>query len=203
MREGSRVALLSLGTRLAECLKAAEELDGAAGCSTTVADARFAKPLDTELVDRLAREHEVLITVEEGSIGGFGSFVLQHLAEAGLLDGGLRVRSMVLPDSFIDHDKPEKHVRLGRPRRQGHRRQGAGHAGRRSRQALRRRGREGRRRQGRGRQERRQQGLNVRAINAAASAGASGVAALPALDDPVSHARLVLPSGARVIRARA
>ncbi|MGL4443830.1 MAG: transketolase C-terminal domain-containing protein, partial [Alsobacter sp.] len=71
-------------------------------------DARFAKPLDTELVERLAREHEVLITVEEGSIGGFGSFVIQHLAEAGLLDGGVRVRSMVLPDTFIDQDKPEK-----------------------------------------------------------------------------------------------
>ncbi len=107
LREGSRVALLSLGTRLAECLKAADELM-AYGLPATVADARFAKPLDTELVERLAREHEVLITVEEGSIGGFGSFVMQHLAEAGLLDGGVRVRSMVLPDSFIDQDKPEK-----------------------------------------------------------------------------------------------
>ena len=106
LREGSRVALLSLGTRLAECLKAAEDL-GALGLSTTVADARFAKPLDIDLVTRLAREHEVLVTVEEGSIGGFGSFVLHALADSGLLDGACRVRSMVLPDVYLDHDKPE------------------------------------------------------------------------------------------------
>jgi len=106
VREGSRIALLSLGTRLAECLKAAEDL-GALGLSTTVADARFAKPLDIDLVTRLAREHEVLITVEEGSIGGFGSFVLHALADRGLLDGACRVRSMVLPDIYLDHDKPE------------------------------------------------------------------------------------------------
>jgi 1-deoxy-D-xylulose-5-phosphate synthase len=106
VREGSRVALLSLGTRLAECLKAAEDL-GALGLSTTVADARFAKPLDIDLVTRLAREHEVLITVEEGSVGGFGSFVLHALADRGLLDGACRVRSMVLPDVYLDHDKPE------------------------------------------------------------------------------------------------
>jgi 1-deoxy-D-xylulose-5-phosphate synthase len=106
VREGSRVALLSLGTRLAECLKAAEDL-GALGLSTTVADARFAKPLDIDLVTRLAREHEVLVTVEEGSIGGFGSFVLHALADSGLLDGACRVRSMVLPDVYLDHDKPE------------------------------------------------------------------------------------------------
>jgi 1-deoxy-D-xylulose-5-phosphate synthase len=106
VREGSRIALLSLGTRLAECLKAAEDL-GALGLSTTVADARFAKPLDIDLVTRLAREHEVLITVEEGSIGGFGSFVLHALADRGLLDGACRVRSMVLPDVYLDHDKPE------------------------------------------------------------------------------------------------
>jgi 1-deoxy-D-xylulose-5-phosphate synthase len=105
VREGSKIALLSLGTRLAECLKAAEEL-ASFGLSTTVADARFAKPLDTDLVLRLANEHEVLITVEEGSIGGFGAFVLQTLAENGALDRGLRVRSMVLPDVFIDHDSP-------------------------------------------------------------------------------------------------
>jgi 1-deoxy-D-xylulose-5-phosphate synthase len=105
IREGSKIALLSLGTRLAECLKAAEEL-AAFGLSTTVADARFAKPLDTGLVLRLANEHEVLITVEEGSIGGFGSYVLQTLAENGALDRGLRVRSMVLPDVFIDQDAP-------------------------------------------------------------------------------------------------
>ncbi len=107
LREGTRVALLSLGTRLAEALKAAEELD-ARGLSTTVADARFAKPVDEELVLRLAREHELLITVEEGAIGGFGSHVLQLLAERSLLDHGLKVRSMILPDVFIDQDKPER-----------------------------------------------------------------------------------------------
>jgi 1-deoxy-D-xylulose-5-phosphate synthase len=106
MREGGRVALLSIGTRLAECQKAAEQL-AAFGLSTTVADARFMKPLDTELIGQLARHHEVLITVEEGSVGGFGSHVLHHLAENGLLDRGLRVRSLVLPDVFIDHGKPE------------------------------------------------------------------------------------------------
>ena len=106
VREGRKVALLSFGTRLAECLKAADEL-AQLGLSTTVADARFAKPLDTELVLRLAREHEVLITIEEGSIGGFGSHVLQTLAEDGVLDrGGLKVRTMVLPDIFIDQDSP-------------------------------------------------------------------------------------------------
>ncbi|MGF1446045.1 MAG: 1-deoxy-D-xylulose-5-phosphate synthase [Pikeienuella sp.] len=105
VREGSKIALLSLGTRLGECLKAAEELE-AMGLSTTVADARFAKPLDRDLVLRLAREHEALITVEEGSVGGFGSHVLQFLALEGALDGGLRVRPMVLPDVFLDQDKP-------------------------------------------------------------------------------------------------
>jgi len=107
LREGGRVALLSLGTRLAECLKAAEQLE-ARGLATTVADARFAKPIDTELVLRLAREHECLVTVEEGSIGGFGTQVLHLLARAGALDHGLKVRPMVLPDVFIDHDKPER-----------------------------------------------------------------------------------------------
>jgi 1-deoxy-D-xylulose-5-phosphate synthase len=106
LREGSHIALLSLGTRLAECLKAAEDL-AAFGLSATVADARFAKPLDRELVLRLAREHEVLLTVEEGSVGGFGSFVAQALAEAGVFDRGLKFRSLVLPDIFLDQDKPE------------------------------------------------------------------------------------------------
>jgi 1-deoxy-D-xylulose-5-phosphate synthase len=105
LREGHKIALLSFGTRLGECLKAAEELGGF-GLATTVADARFAKPLDTDLVLRLAREHEVLITVEEGAIGGFGTYVMQTLAEHGVLDRGLKVRSMVLPDIFIDHDSP-------------------------------------------------------------------------------------------------
>ena len=106
VREGHKVALLSFGTRLAECLKAADEL-GALGLSTTVADARFAKPLDTDLVLRLAREHEVLVTIEEGSIGGFGTHVMQTLAEEGAFDrGGLKLRMMVLPDSFIDQDSP-------------------------------------------------------------------------------------------------
>jgi 1-deoxy-D-xylulose-5-phosphate synthase len=105
LREGSTVALLSLGTRLAECLLAAETL-AAHGLTATVADARFAKPLDVDLVLRLAREHEVLITVEEGSVGGFGSHVLQALATHGALDHGLKVRAMVLPDAFIDQDSP-------------------------------------------------------------------------------------------------
>src|SRR5690242_1554935 len=105
LREGSAIALLSLGTRLQEALKAADELAGY-GLSTTVADARFAKPLDTQLVERLAREHEVLITLEENAIGGFSSQVLHHLATAGMLDSGLKVRPMVLPDRFIDHDSP-------------------------------------------------------------------------------------------------
>jgi 1-deoxy-D-xylulose-5-phosphate synthase len=107
VREGTAVALLSLGTRLAECLKAADQL-AAYGLSTTVADARFAKPLDRDLILQLARHHEVLVTVEEGAIGGFGSHVLQLLANEGALDRGLKVRPMVLPDLFIDHDKPEK-----------------------------------------------------------------------------------------------
>ena len=108
VREGSRIAILSLGTRLAEALKAAEELE-ARGLSTTVADARFAKPLDEELILGLARDHEVLVTVEEGAIGGFGSFVLQLLSDRGALDRGtVKVRSMVLPDIYQDHDKPER-----------------------------------------------------------------------------------------------
>jgi 1-deoxy-D-xylulose-5-phosphate synthase len=105
IREGSAVALLSLGGRLAECCKAADEL-AAHGLSTTVADARFAKPLDTDLIFRLAREHEVLITIEEGAIGGFGAHVFQALANHGALDTGLKVRSMILPDIFMDQDEP-------------------------------------------------------------------------------------------------
>jgi 1-deoxy-D-xylulose-5-phosphate synthase len=102
---GNKVALLSFGARLAECSKAATEL-AARGLSTTVADARFAKPLDTDLILKLASEHEVLITIEEGSIGGFGSQVLQTLADHGALENGLKVRSMVLPDMFLDQDNP-------------------------------------------------------------------------------------------------
>ena len=105
LQEGHKIALLSFGARLGECLKAAKELT-ALGLSATVADARFAKPLDIQLVTRLAREHEVLVTIEEGAIGGFGAYVLQTLAEQGLLDQGLRVRCMVLPDRFIDQDTP-------------------------------------------------------------------------------------------------
>jgi 1-deoxy-D-xylulose-5-phosphate synthase len=105
VREGTSVAIFSFGARLTECIKAAEEL-ATFGLSTTVADARFAKPLDTELLLRLAREHEVLITVEEGAIGGFAAHVMQTLAENGVLDRGLKVRSMLLPDTFIDQDSP-------------------------------------------------------------------------------------------------
>jgi len=105
IQEGHKVALLSFGARLGECLKAAKEL-AALGLSATVADARFAKPLDVELVTRLAREHEVLVTIEEGSVGGFGAYVLQSLAGQGLLDQGLRIRCMMLPDRFIDQDSP-------------------------------------------------------------------------------------------------
>jgi 1-deoxy-D-xylulose-5-phosphate synthase len=105
VRHGEAVAFLSLGARLAECSKAAVEL-AKFGLSATVADARFAKPLDVDLILKLAREHEILITVEEGSIGGFGSFVMQTLAEHGQLDGGVKVRSMILPDVFLEHDSP-------------------------------------------------------------------------------------------------
>ena len=105
LREGNRVAILSFGTRLSESLKAADEL-AAHGYSTTVADARFCKPLDEDLVRRLAREHEVLITIEEGAIGGFASHVMHFLAHEGLLDKGLSLRPMTLPDTFIEHDNP-------------------------------------------------------------------------------------------------
>jgi len=107
IREGTKIAILSFGAHLSEVLKAADELD-AHGLSTTVADARFCKPLDQDLVKRLAREHEVLITIEEGAIGGFGAHVLHYLAHAGLLDQGLKVRPMVLKDIFIDQDSPAK-----------------------------------------------------------------------------------------------
>jgi 1-deoxy-D-xylulose-5-phosphate synthase len=107
LREGSRIAILSLGARLAEALKAADEL-AARGLSTTVADARFAKPLDYELILRLAATHQLLITIEEGATGGFGAHVLTLLSEAGALENGLKVRTMTLPDKFQDHDKPER-----------------------------------------------------------------------------------------------
>lgn len=107
LREGTSVAILSLGARLREALAAADALAGF-GLSTTVADARFAKPLDEDLVRRLARDHEVLITLEEGAIGGFAAQVLQFLAQDGLLDGGLKIRPMILPDRFIDHEAPAK-----------------------------------------------------------------------------------------------
>lgn len=107
VREGTKIALLSFGGRLQESLAAAEEL-AARGLSTTVADARFAKPLDEDLIRRLAREHEVLITIEEGAVGGFGSHVFQFLSSDGLLDYGVKVRSMTLPDFFVNHDSPAK-----------------------------------------------------------------------------------------------
>jgi 1-deoxy-D-xylulose-5-phosphate synthase len=106
MKEGTKVALLSFGTRLADCLIAAQELD-AAGLSTTVADARFAKPLDTDMIRRLAQSHEVLIMVEEGASGGFGAQVLHFMARHGLLDCGVKIRSLTLPDEFTEQAKPE------------------------------------------------------------------------------------------------
>lgn len=111
LREGTTVALLSLGTRLADALKAADEL-AARGFSTTVADARFAKPFDTALVERLAREHEVMIVIEEGAAGGFGAHVMHHLAHRGLLEGRLKFRPMTLPDCFIDHDTPRRQLEI-------------------------------------------------------------------------------------------
>jgi len=107
VREGNSIAILSLGTRLQDALLAAEKLS-AYGLSATVADARFAKPVDQDLIKRLAREHEVLITIEEGAVGGFAAQVTQVLAWEGLLDRGLKLRPMVLPDRFIDQDTPEK-----------------------------------------------------------------------------------------------
>ncbi|HEY0122336.1 MAG TPA: 1-deoxy-D-xylulose-5-phosphate synthase [Rhizobium sp.] len=106
VKQGSKVALLSFGTRLADSLAAAEDLD-AAGLPTTVADARFAKPLDHDLIRQLASHHEVLITIEEGSVGGFGSQVMQFLATEGLLDNGLKIRTLVMPDTWVEQAKPE------------------------------------------------------------------------------------------------
>ena len=107
VREGTKVAILSLGPRLAEALKAADQLE-AKGLSTTVADMRFAKPLDEELIARLMRTHEVVVTIEEGAIGGLGAHVLTYASDQGLTDSGLKVRTMRLPDSFIDQDDPVK-----------------------------------------------------------------------------------------------
>ncbi len=107
LREGTSIAILSFGTRLQECLLASEKLS-AYGLSATVADARFAKPLDTDLIRRLVRGHEVLITIEEGAVGGFASHVLQFLATEGLLDKGLKIRPLTLPDRFQDQDTPER-----------------------------------------------------------------------------------------------
>jgi 1-deoxy-D-xylulose-5-phosphate synthase len=109
MREGNNIAILSLGTRLADAMKAADEL-AARGFPTTVADARFAKPIDTALVEQLARHHAVLITIEEASIGGFATQVMHHLAWKGLLDKGLKFRPMVMPDVFIDHDSQARQL---------------------------------------------------------------------------------------------
>jgi len=106
IKEGKKVAILNFGARLQESLKAASSLD-AKGITTTVADARFAKPLDQQLIIDLCLNHEVLITIEEGSIGGFGSHVFQMLSEKGILEKGLKIRSMILPDQFIDQDTPE------------------------------------------------------------------------------------------------
>jgi 1-deoxy-D-xylulose-5-phosphate synthase len=113
LRQGLGVAILSYGARLKECLVAAEDL-ATLGVLCTVADARFAKPLDAALVERLAREHAVLVTVEEGAAGGFGSLVMQHLAWRGLLDRGLKFRPMTLPDRLIDHDSQPRQYEKAR-----------------------------------------------------------------------------------------
>ena len=118
VKEGTKIAILSFGTRLADAIAAAEELE-TFGLSTTVADARFAKPLDTALVSRLAREHEVLITVEEGASGGFATQVLHHLATTGQLDQGLKIRPLTMPDRFVDHAAPETMVKGAALDRQG------------------------------------------------------------------------------------
>ena len=106
VREGTSVALLNFGARMSEANKAADKL-AAMGLSTTLADARFAKPLDEDLIRRLAREHEVLLTIEEGAEGGFGAFVLHFMSRDGILDRGVKVRTLTLPDIFQDQDKPE------------------------------------------------------------------------------------------------
>jgi 1-deoxy-D-xylulose-5-phosphate synthase len=107
VQEGKQVCILSIGTRLGECKIAAEELK-IKGINSTIVDARFAKPLDQELILKCAREHEIMITVEEGSIGGFGSHVENLLSEKGIFDKGLKFRSMTLPDIFIEQDNPKK-----------------------------------------------------------------------------------------------
>ena len=107
VREGSKVAILSLGARLEEAKKAADQLE-AKGLSTTVADMRFAKPLDTGLIERLMRSHEVVLTIEEGAIGGLGAHVLTFASDEGLTDNGLKLRTLRLPDEFIDQDAPDK-----------------------------------------------------------------------------------------------
>ena len=107
IKEGKKVALLNFGTRLSECRKASEKLSYK-GIECTIIDARFAKPLDEKLIMEIASNHEVLITIEEGSIGGFGSHVMQFLSDRGIFDRGLKFRSMILPDIFIDQDTPEK-----------------------------------------------------------------------------------------------
>ena len=107
MRQGKTVAILSLGTRLAEAEKAADDLE-ARGLSTTVADLRFAKPLDSELIRKLMTTHEVIVTVEEAAVGGLGAHVLTLASDEGLLDGGLKIRTMRLPDRFQEHDKPDR-----------------------------------------------------------------------------------------------
>ena len=111
VREGSKVAILSLGARLEEAKKAADQLE-AKGLSTTVADMRFAKPLDEDLIARLMKTHEVVITIEEGAIGGLGAHVLTYATDEGLTDNGLKVRTMRLPDTFIDQDSPDKQYAL-------------------------------------------------------------------------------------------
>jgi 1-deoxy-D-xylulose-5-phosphate synthase len=110
LREGAKIAILSFGHRLGDCIQAAEKLT-AMGLSTTLADARFAKPLDHDLIRQLARHHEVVLLVEEGAVGGFGGFVLHFMAQDGLLDRGLKVRSLTLPDVFQDQDSPAKMVK--------------------------------------------------------------------------------------------
>ncbi|MDZ4740609.1 MAG: transketolase C-terminal domain-containing protein, partial [Alphaproteobacteria bacterium] len=107
VREGTKITILSYGTRLAEALKAADDLN-ARGLSTTVADARFCKPLDEDLIRRLAKNHEVFITIEEGAVGGFASHVMQFMAGEGMFDRGCKFRPMILPDIFIDHDTQQK-----------------------------------------------------------------------------------------------
>ena len=106
VKKGKTIAIINFGARLQECLKASKNLDQK-GYLTTVADARFAKPLDEKLIIDLCLNHEVVLTVEEGSIGGFGSHVFQLISERGILDKGLKIRSMILPDVFLDHDTPE------------------------------------------------------------------------------------------------